>query len=230
MLLELKCKNCGSPLSVDLSDMKVNCSFCKTDYIVSELVTENRLQHIDIINRLTPIAENHFKLHEYPTALKYYTKLVHIDPSDTNIAKYNMCRLGVDLEPSESIFDTFECLTDKERYSHIAVIKSEAQRMIIDQCKYQWRYQGLVGKLKLIVRTWRRYRHYKWLELMVIPLQCVCGEEISRGSLECKCSRTRKEIVATYIKRRRHRNVVITLIVLEILIVLLIYISGHSIT
>ena len=223
MLIEFTCKNCGSPLQLNidsLDGMKATCEFCRTQYLIEELITEKRLDNIDMVNRLTPIAENYYKLYEYSKAYDCYERLISVNPSRVNIARYNMCRLGVfQLTPNEDVYNSLVCLDNAERYKHIRKIKKRAKVATDKQLRYLWSEGRGVQKLWHIYKTLIYYNKYKWLELMVREMNCTCGETVEKGATQCKCTRNRKEIVDSYLTRKR--GTVISVVLLVALLIML---------
>lgn len=220
--MDLSCNKCGAVLTVDIKDIRVVCPYCRANYLVEQLITEKRLNNIDEINRLTPIAENAYKIFDYAHALECYTTLIKYDPSETNIARYNICRLAVDnLKPSNEVYDTLGCIADEERYTHLEKIKARAHSTVFKRIRYSIKTNRGIYKLLEIIKLLLWYRKYKWLDLMVRPINCVCGRIVDKGETTCSCSRPRSEIVKNYITRRRNlKLIVVLLLILTILFII----------
>ena len=213
--MDLSCNKCGAILSVDIKDIRVVCPYCGANYLVEQLITEKRLNNIDEINRLTPIAENAYNIFDYTCALECYKNLIEYDPSDINIARYNICRLAVDdLTPSKEVYNTLGCITNEERYTHLEKIKSMAHKVVFKRVRYSWKMYRGIYKLIEVIKSILWYKKYKWLDLMVRPLDCVCGKMIGKGETVCHCMRSRTEIVDGYISRRRHIKLVVSLLLI----------------
>ena len=193
-LVDLSCNKCGAILSVDIKDIRVVCPYCGANYLVEQLITEKRLNNIDEINRLTPIAENAYNIFDY---------------------RYNICRLAVDdLTPSKEVYNTLGCITNEERYTHLEKIKSMAHKVVFKRVRYSWKMYRGIYKLIEVIKSILWYKKYKWLDLMVRPLDCVCGKMIGKGETVCHCMRSRTEIVDGYISRRRHIKLVVSLLLI----------------
>ena len=220
--MDLSCNKCGAILSVDIEDIRVVCPYCRANYLVEQLITEKRLNNIDEINRLTPIAENAYNIFDYTCALECYKNLIKYDPSDVNIARYNICRLAVDdLTPSKEVYNTLGCITNEERYTHLEKIKSMAHKVVLKRIRYSWKMHRGIYKLTEIIKSLLWYRKYRWLELMVRPINCVCGNVLDKGEITCSCSRSRSEVVKNYVSRRRNfKLMAILLLILAILLII----------
>ena len=64
-MLQLTCKTCGASLNVNLMKPLIVCDYCKTQYLVQELLTEQRISNIDTYNKLEPLAYNAYCLYQY---------------------------------------------------------------------------------------------------------------------------------------------------------------------
>lgn len=219
-MIELRCKNCGADMSVNLNDVHVTCPYCKMHYLLDELITETKLNNMDKITRIEPLALNAYNLYEYGSALQLYSQLIRYDPSEMNIARYNICRMAVeDLRPTFEVYASLNCLTDEERYTHLNKIRQMACKVLRGRLKYVW--QSYIGwsKFRGIINSLFWYKSYKWLDLMIQPVECLCGHQLKRGMSHCnKCERTRIEIVEVNEANKRHVRYALFLIVAVILV------------
>lgn len=216
-LIELACNNCGATLEIDLRNPKIECTYCKAQYIVKELITENRLNNIDAVYRLTPLAENAISTFQYGDALNYYRRLINYDPTEVNIARYNICMVGTEeVEPTIEVFNTLRVLDDEERYKHLHHIKGTARKVMFNRIKYLRNYGGTY-RIKETINVIKWYRGYKKLDLMVRPLECACGKTLGGGSLKCSCGRTREETVEQYKVKKHNAQFTVGIVIVALL-------------
>lgn len=200
---QLTCKTCGASLSLDLTKPKLKCAYCKTEYLMRELLTEQRIHNMDAAQALTPTAENAYKLYKYLDAERLYAQLIYYDPSPVNIARYNICLLGnEEIQPTSEFFETVAVLEPKELYKHITKISETAGQIAKQRNKYVLKtYQG-VQRLKEWYKIHRWQKPYKQMEEYVKVIPCACGKQMKKGVQGCSCGKTRFEVI----KRRRSRR------------------------
>lgn len=88
-LVSLTCPNCGSSLKIDSTKIKTKCSFCQTEILVKDFITERRVDKDDKIASLKVLADNADKNEQYSKAYGYYEEICKLEPSKENVAYMN---------------------------------------------------------------------------------------------------------------------------------------------
>ena len=129
-MLQLNCMNCGASLEVDLTKPKVICKYCRAEYLATELLTDSRINNMDMYNRLEPVAKNAYDLYRYEEAVCAYSELLKFGQTKADIARYNICLLGLEkIKPTDEFFKSIACLDYEEIYLHIEHIKDVAKNI-----------------------------------------------------------------------------------------------------
>ena len=205
MMLQLSCKNCGASLEIDLMKPKIICKYCKAEYLVNELLTEHRIKDMDMYSRLEPVARNSYNLYRYDEAVLTYSKLLRFGQTEEDIARYNICLLGLgEIKPTVEFFKSIACLDSREIYLHIEHIKGVAKSTARTGIKGVVKSNIGIERIKGVYHIIRWYRPYKYMMDIVGPIKCSCGKEIGVCCSECTCGVSRDDIL----KRKRGRRMV----------------------
>lgn len=190
----MKCENCGSPLKIDVNNIYADCEYCKQRYLVKELITDRRIDVMDKTGVLRQYAENALDTFQYEKALKAYEQLLHLKPTDIDIARYNLCLLSIDgIEPTKDLYYKLTVLDGVERYRHIREIKRLMKDTMVSLIEEIWHNMGYRG-IPDIIRLRLHYNMFKWYYDMVRPMKCKCGKHLGKGE-ECRCGVKREQLV-----------------------------------
>ena len=210
-MIQLSCKTCGASLRLDLTKPKVICEYCRTEYLVEQLLTERRINDLDGYNKLEPIAYNAYRLHNYPEAVKLYENLMTYGQNEVDIARYNICCLAMEyIKPTDEFFKSISCIEELERYEHIRSIKKIVENIVNKKTKEVLSNFRGMQRVKAIYNISKWYKPYKYMMDEVIPLECSCGRVLGRGENTCGCGMKRKDLLN--FKRGRRRAVRFALI------------------
>lgn len=213
-VIKLSCTNCGSPLTLDLKATLIECPYCKQQYLLKELLTKQRIENIDRLYIVKPLAENALTTHRYMDALVYFEEVCNIEPTEISLARYNLCLLACRyIEPTNALFHTFDILSNEERYEHIHYIFTEVRRSYCEFVRTnRGNYRGMWG-------MWRYYSKIKRYHDMVKPTVCLfCSKDISEGVQVCRCGVTRDKLVKFEYSRRRNIWFTVGLVVVYIIV------------
>ena len=229
-MIQLNCRNCGASLGLDLTKPKITCKYCKAEYLIEQLLTENRIDDLDNYNRLEPVAHNAYELYNYNEALKLYRELLKYGQKQEDIARCNICMLGVEIiKPTEEFFKSIECLKGEEKYNQIRTIKYTAA-MAAKNKTYEVinGYSG-IDKIKALFNIIKWYKPYKYMMDSVDEMECICGKTLCRGETVCECGMERTNLI---VRKRRSRTTFKFTIIISICVLILFgvkYIMYHSI-
>lgn len=202
-MLQLNCNNCGASLEVDLTKPKIICKYCRAEYLANELLTENRINDMDMYNRLEPVARNAYNLYNYNEALSRYLELLLYGQTEADIARYNICMLGLEqIKPTEEFFKSLKCLDYEEIFSHLEHIRIVAKNIVKSRIKDVIKNYSGIDKIKAVFSILRWYKPYKYMIEVVEPVECFCGRQIGMNESKCSCGATRKDII----KQRRDKK------------------------
>ena len=218
-MLQLTCKTCGAPLNVSLTKPLIVCDYCKTQYLVQELLTEQRISNIDAYNKLELLAYNAYCLHQYTDAYTLYCRLLKCGNVKTDIARFNICCLALELiKPCEELFESLECLGAEEKYNHIVYISKLAKDVFKNKIREN-NALPLVQKIKLLYNLRKWYKPYKYMLDEVIPLQCSCGKLLNKGENACACGVKRSMLIKCKRNKKYAFNLIMLLIISGILFI-----------
>ena len=223
-MLQLTCKTCGASLNVNLMKPLIVCDYCKTQYLVQELLTEQRISNIDAYNKLEPLAYNAYCLYQYNEAYELYSKLLKCGNVKVDIARFNICCLALEvIKPCDELFESLECLEADERYKHIVYISKLAKDVYKNKIRENDYLHG-VQKIKLLYNLRKWYKPYKCMLDEVMPLHCSCGKLLNKGENTCACGVKRSMLIKHKRDKKNTLNLIMLLIFGSILCIGIIYI------
>lgn len=122
-LLTLNCPNCGGQLEVNSTEMKTNCTFCGTQILIKDFITERRVDKADRIKSLKDMTINAINKQDFTSAYQYCEEICKLDSTKENITLLNVCGvLSGATKFSNSILNELYVFTPDEHRALLANI------------------------------------------------------------------------------------------------------------
>ena len=226
-MLQLTCKTCGAALKISTAAPKVKCEYCHTEYLIEQLLTERRIDNMDRVSQLKPIAENFYNMFNYQQAALAYEKLLLYDAQPVNIARYNLCLIGTNqVQPSKTLYETLSVLGAKERYKHIAEISDKAFEVAKLQYKMSLREYSGFARIKALYNIHKWVKTYKLMKDQVKEMKCTCGRKLSRGMPQCECGIERDYLLELESNRKFSIRLTVFIVLVTVCVFALKHIMG----
>lgn len=211
-LLTLNCPNCGGQLEVNSTEMKTNCTFCGTQILIKDFITERRVDKADRVKSLKDMTINAINKQDFTSAYQYCEEICKLDSTKENITLLNVCGvLSGATKFSNSLLNELYVFTPDEHralLAHISKMMNNKKQHEINLATKNPNEQRRKVQIKLINQTYSGIFRQINSEINKIKKKtCKCGNTLEYNEDVCsKCGLSYNDYQAELNNERKKKR------------------------